>query len=599
MKEKETLIYIINEYIKYTTESLVNANIEHISLLKEKLKETLENSSLLLKVDLNKIKELLPDIDKSILSTLEFYTVIVSNSDFTLLGEDYENLNNIIKGMLEKLTKKETIERDKIVAKENELSKILEKVRSDDFDLTPDDVKKIYGILKNSGIKEDKIFLVMRFMVNEMIKPKEVKPDKVSSEDKEPFESNEEVVEIKETNLSYDELEDLFQRYDCHLSMMDINNSNLLQQFGNIENIKGIIDTFISYGMDMAKYLKIYDSQLTNIFIYSDPILVKELIKACKDYRILSAEKTASNIVDFDFILRYPSSFLKRKKKWQRRTDTGGIDVDYTSPAGRHEDFIKNLEYFSNEGLNISEAYNKNGNYLFRPHEHILDVVKTFKLYGIDKEKYLKTLSCFDLNNQADSIDMFIELGYYDYLKNNMSRCMLPPDSPTFYKLARARQLRIPPKKYGIKLESNVTYNNKEFLGVNKSNGAEVTGQYTFAFEGRDYFDKVIKENSNNSIAIVTLEQKDLIKTFDDEFLVNANREGAIYNIDGIIISRMKFLRILNTLIENNISINTNSIVYALTKNSIITKEECMMVYGRVNDMLDNKLSRGGSKRNG
>ena len=56
---------------------------------------------------------------------------------------------------------------------------------------------------------------------------------------------------------------------------------------------------------------------------------------------------------------------------------------------------MKNLEYFSKEGLDVVVAFEKSGHCFDFPHERILEIVRTFQLYNIDKEYFRKINSLY------------------------------------------------------------------------------------------------------------------------------------------------------------------------------------------------------------
>ena len=601
MNEKETLILLIKRYINHIKNNFEinnpqNFNEELCISLSEKIKLIKSDTSKLSVIDTKQIKNILPNFNNDELITLEFYKSVMSTS-FSMTQYDNDILKNIIEKIgnelmsyTEKINNYKKERESKLSEAIKKYQTILDKINSN-FDLEKDDVELIYEMLKTSNLEIENSIKIMRFIANETLRTNLVNEDE------------EEIQIIEDSNLSYEVLEELFNKYNFSMSMFDREEQNELQKYGNIINIEKILSKLSEYNIDISEYLVNRSTAISKMLIYSNPDLVENLFQTFIKYGIVKRDENnnviyinGKNMIDFDILLSRPSQFLKRKKKWARRDKGGKIDTNFEGPSGCQEDLIKNIEYFAKEGLDVGRAYEKSSYYFCLPHEHIVEVVKTFDLYGISKEKYLKTLSSFMGNNQADCIDMFIELGYLNYLKNNLSRFSLAPNSPMFYKLAKAKQLGITPRSYGKGLDSAITYDSRQYLGIDKNNGSKITEQYVFDFEGKDYLDRIIETNPNNSISVVLEVQKKLINLLDSNYLKieeNGYPNYRLYNINGVMISRTKFLRIFNTLIVSGINPSVNSIMYALTKNSIITKEECDIVYSEITNLY-NKLHKEG-----
>ena len=107
----------------------------------------------------------------------------------------------------------------------------------------------------------------------------------------------------------------------------------------------------------------------------------------------------------------------------------------------------------------------------FHCYIHIKKNIEILELYGINKEQYIKSLSCLDVKNYelAFSIDRFIELGTYNlglegynHLKNNLSRaCNKTKGSLLLYQLINASLA-------GKSIENlfEVNYNGRMYMAV-------------------------------------------------------------------------------------------------------------------------------------
>ena len=62
-----------------------------------------------------------------------------------------------------------------------------------------------------------------------------------------------------------------------------------------------------------------------------------------------------------------------------------------------------------------------------------------------------------------------------------------------------------------------------------------------------------------------------------------------IYNINGVIISRPKFLRIYNAIIKREYDETEDLLLFALTKNSIMTQQQFDVVKNEISKLYKNK----------
>ena len=70
-------------------------------------------------------------------------------------------------------------------------------------------------------------------------------------------------------------------------------------------------------------------------------------------------------------------------------------------------------------------------------------------------------------------------------------------------------------------------------------------------------------------------------KILDKEY---SSKQVRAYNIDGVLISRYKVLRYMTTLIYNGMNESKDMLMYAITKNSFLTKEE----YEKIETVVEN-----------
>lgn len=566
MKEKEILINLI-EYNIHIIEDKIKENNKfdesQYNSLKEEIRLINEDNSRLLQFDVGKVKALCTtDLEESDKRLIDFYKGILTVNNFKMGEFDQGQLRSVLAKIntllleYKEQTKNEFLEERKQIQKYEELKNKINK----NSDLTAHEIEKIYNLLKHSDANIDDSIKIMKYIANQTIKKYEIFESELDNE------HNDE--QIEKTNINIEDIRKIFEAHNSNLELLNKKSQEELQQYGNLNNIEQIFNILEKYSINSVNP---YANKIGRIFVYSNPKLIEKVFETCLKYNIACINENGKNIINFEQLLKTPSKFINRKRKWKRKGTEPYTGPETETEIGTQEDFIKNIEYFASEGLDISHIYEKNYSCFDLPHEHIKIGVKNFKLYGIPKEYYLKTLSAFQTRKQADSFDQFIELGHFDYVKDNLSRAILLPDAPMFFKIARANQLELKiPKVFETALPSDITYDSKIYLGINKINGAQQTRKYTPEFFNKSYFDKAIYASDNNNI--VLSESDEIIKALNERF--SSEEDEMVYIIAGIRISKLKVMRIYNTLKMSSLDGTLDSLMYAITRNSIITKEQ-------------------------
>ena len=118
-------------------------------------------------------------------------------------------------------------------------------------------------------------------------------------------------------------------------------------------------------------------------------------------------------------------------------------------------------------------------------------------------------------------------------------------------------------------------------MDVNKDNYQELNVYHKEPSELEQIFDEIVKKSDNNTIAFDFINQLNSIKILDKEY---SSKQVRAYNIDGVLISRYKVLRYMTTLIYNGMNESKDMLMYAITKNSFLTKEE----YEKIETVVEN-----------
>ena len=532
------------------------------------------NTLLDIKANILKLKDLdikntFKNLDNLSLELLNFYQIVLKQG-YSLQESDLEKLNSLFdteinynQEIQNNLNKEESLVIEKQIKDLEILIKKVESYNLDDKDME---------LLKNIIIEDNHLregIEIMKYLALKTLQKLITNKD-------------EEIEVINKTNITKEDLEKLFQKYGINYQDIKSTAKSELETYGNLENIEQIILTLKKYNLFSVEIFNNYQLAISRIFIYSKPEIVESVIKTYQRYNL--------NISEFlDDFFKRPAKFIPRKRKWlMRNTDdkktTNNKDEEN---IGGYEDFEKNLELFNSIGVDIAKAYQKSAYYFEKPHDSIKKSLKNFDLYGITPKYYRDTLSAFANHNQLDILDIFIEFNAFDYVTSNMSRACINKNSLMFYKMFKARENGIDihslykDTKKGIQLPSTITYDDKTYLDVNKDNYQELNVYHKEPSELEQIFDEIVKKSDNNTIAFDFINQLNSIKILDKE---DSSKQVRAYNIDGLLISRYKVLRYMTTLIYNGMNESKDMLMYAITKNSFLTKEE----YEKIETVVEN-----------
>lgn len=558
-----------NKKIKFSKQQI---NLEKIDSLINLITNIQENYKDLINLDLEVLKKDFNIENKY----LNFYQIIIKNN-LELKESDIKNIKKILNELKEKITKeKQSLEKkyDKNQEIEKNIKKLQELIKkSENFTLDDSDINIIQEILKDNKDLEESINIMKYLLLNSL---------------KNRSNEEHEELSLRITNLDIKELTKLFNKYNLDFTKINKSNQKELQEYGNLENIESIIIILKKYKLLDEEIFYKYQTQINKILIYGSSEIVENVILIYKKYNI--------NILDYlDDFYKRPAKFIKEKTRLiSPAKKSNSLD---TETIGGYEDFKKNIELFASLGVDINKSYKKSAYYFEKSHDHILTGIKNFELYGISSDKYLNTLSSFANHKQLDILDMFIELDAFEYVINNMSRVNLAPTSLLFYKLFEARKKGIKPEslyrgKNSLYFPNELTNDSFSFQGVSKDNYLDITNPYTERKPIYDAYDECIKKSNNNTIINSFNSYVKIIKLLDDNFIPrddNNYPDMRLYNIDGIRISRMKVIRYISTLLFNGLDESFDMLMYAITKNSLLTSDEYKKIETSIYELLNEK----------
>lgn len=620
--------------------SLIDKQIDAIdqfisSISPEKNEQTIKNKNLIEKnislsqfnflndFDINELRQILPTSFENDITNLLFYINTLNTSYANELAKQpkvKEQIKSIlykIHSYLTELVNQQIQDKRKAITLENtkiKLETIKSKIVSSEKNFDDFEIEFVYSMLNSLEDRNKAIELLILFG-EEILKSKEI-PTNVQNEE-EQFIENKDKIKIKE------ELITIFNKYLLDFDAFYNKLSSVEQtEFINyvkpyiVEEILRVLKEF-NINLSDSYYncpLLLYKArQIKEILMYSNGKTIKKVLaytdkEKIFNNRIIEQNGNTKKGIDFDLLLESPARFIERKRRYKVKGNNI-IDIKIEGDSiGAANDFINNIELFKSYGVNPSDLC-ENSIVSILPTEKIRNIISIFKLYGIDSNYFTKTLSCFDSIHQADALDQFIELGQFDYILRNMSRCKLLPDSPIFYRLIYGIKYTTIPIESMITKKGNFTSlitdtskkDNSVTFGITAINKQTMVNQ-SETFYGNDQLYQTYNElvNPLSSDITVALSRNDsIIHLLDENFLVkkgngemiypNIYNFGTVNTIRGkwdINISRNKVLRICNELMKHNIEINDmDTIMYIVTKNSILTQEEYNIIYNQINNI--------------
>jgi len=225
--------------------------------------------------------------------------------------------------------------------------------------------------------------------------------------------------------------------------------------------------------------------------------------------------------------------------------------------------FKSNIEILSRNAVSIDRRILKNESLLLMPSDVLRKAIKLAKKYQLNfKGPNSKSYGFYVLNNIYifDYLDSFIELGYANYIKENI-QSLRTDSKESIIRLSIMENIGLNSMTKEDRLSSSITTGKNFYVNHNQL-------QEFVLLTVDEYVDNknfAILKNSERLVISKQTEQLEVVKMLDDLFQISELE----YQINDNVISRIKFLRNLECLLSKK-KIDNDVIFAALTFNSVL-----------------------------
>lgn len=604
MKEIEKLLAFRISEIEKEIDALSSSESKPLKEDLEKLEKVFTNELLMKDINFKELNEKYNIFSKKELEEIALYIHSFNYPTIQLKPERKENvlnsINNAINVIKDKLSK---LDVGKKYHQEKEQLEILKakikKMRNPNNNvvyLNKEDIALVCDTVRKCGYD---LNLATDFIVD--LTTSSINVIQNTNFDEEEFE------DVEETNIDKKDVEALFKKHNYDFMTLQEKDRELILKYAQLDNMEEIFKMLESFNahLNISKIPDLYSGALANILVYSKPQLISDVLSVIKnDYNALVGENVAKDLLPifYNKILPMSSLFVFGNKRTKSKNETngprgpGGPYKPSDIITGKSEEFKAICTLLHDKGINVVTAVDQCKTiFLERSSVMVERNLKILDLYNIDPTIYQDSLyGPLMAPDIAGSLDAHFEQGLKQYVFKNMSSLKRNPNTQTFYRVKRFNQEitntnkgnleDLYAKNGGLKSIYTTARASADNFNINETNGPVITKQYfpknprfveyDALFDVKDARGPLELVHSN--FFIIKLEE-------------NFKQDFYTYNINGVIISRIKVLRIYEELIKRGEAGTIDSVLYALSKNSILTLEE----YHTIDEAIDLLFSKG------
>lgn len=412
--------------------------------------------------------------------------------------------------------------------------------------------------------------------------------------------------------LDEDEVNEILNKYGLSLSNLVYvdkkgkeDRTYLDYVLGNstYENIDSVL------GLLVGKY-KIEEKQ----FDRTNKERVRTLANLLAKSNVETIEEVLNTLYKYGYgikhLLKHPIFMIKQSEDTKYRPNIiGGEEEDSPSLAinGKSKNLLKNINFFESNGFDVSNIIDKAMPVLATNTNFIKYNFELMKLYDFPftkkEEKKVGSYFAFDAVHAADIIDRFIEMdsGGYNYICNNMSRIRIAnPNHSLFYRM----YYEFKKNNFGVRASILRYINTRDSEDMTQEQKNIIGGTITVPINNKEEYDRIVLEKINQREFDAINNKVDMSKgnllfdydILDNQIVKDINARYSTpdysykYDLDGVIISKNKFLKVFNALKdkvnENNIK---DILMYSFTYNSIINEDEYNIIKKQINELVNSR----------
>ena len=595
-----TINGIIEEYLSELA-SIIPDN-SSLNNFKDKLNNAYGDIDKIVEIDLDELKEVLSEANskenniEQLIDTVSYLKTIIDLNHSK--GTSFEIEEKQIKEVAEIIRIIEYIE-------EKRKQEHLDDDRTKDLEDKVKKLKELLGILEDDNNKEyinDSTTIKDLFDRSDLdLKTKKEILIEILKYNRNLFlkkQDNQELSEVNTKRLNPEDLRDIFNSYGYNYDELPEKYREQLLTYGILDNIKDLFEYFDKLNFPRFN-MKKDGKKLVSILINSDPNTLNNIVNFSKQ----------NNISPKDLLSLIPALVKQTgsKKKGHGPGGPGPGGEESLLLNGKSNDYVDNIKLLSSFGIPADDVFKKCKALLICKHEKLVHNIQSIIDYKINFQVSIDqsgklvcpALTSLMSNNFEEIVDQFIEVSPqgYEYIKNNMSRTnysdakdrvfyniyasYMPEDYIGNPQVQEGPFTRKNTKNLELRCEITNTskYRNQPYRGITVDNKEERTMTIKPDIENKDEFDAVInkvKEDGSyvqGNISIPELE----------EYISPDN--PLIYDFDGIRISKLKVSRIYGILTKNGLDTKEDSLLYAITYNTIINQEN----FDRLKDVIKNR----------
>lgn len=393
--------------------------------------------------------------------------------------------------------------------------------------------------------------------------------------------------------LDTNKVKEIFKKYGYDFSKLSGDIQDKILEFGKLGKIKEVLCTLSKLGLEKLDEEE-NGYQLMSLVLASDKETIGNTVKFALKKRILN---NLLVVMPSAFISSENNSFNNIGNKKFKIMDSAFINNYKPYIVGCDLEFRNNALLLEKYGLSVKYVLDKCPLLLMISSEKLSNNLELFLEYGFSfngKKKRLvnSALMALTADNFSEIVDQFIEIHPFGvkYLRDNLSsiKTVKRADDILFYNIYYSRLFENDDVAFRRVISNNTEYLcicgnindrfRKSYYGINDSNKREITNTIIPIFNAKNRYLEVLEKDYDRviDVSIFDNEYIQMINVFSDEV------EPLIYNFGGIRISKIKVLRIFNILIKNGILASLDSLLFAITYNTIISAEN----YERLSKMI-------------